>query len=232
MTVNRKIHKAYNRTRDGNFSLVGLTGMDLNGKTAGIIGTGKIARIFIKILNGLGMNVIAYDKFSNEQAAKDENFKYVELDELFAKSDVISLHCPLTPETRHIINGENIDKMKKGVIIINTARGALVDASILVEALKDKKIGGAGLDVYEGERDYFFDDKSANVLEDDILARLLTFNNVIVTSHQAFLTDEALNNIVETTFDNILKFAKKEVLQNEVWYDEENDKIVEGPRKK
>ncbi|MBF4807020.1 MAG: 2-hydroxyacid dehydrogenase, partial [Pseudoleptotrichia goodfellowii] len=119
MTVNRKIHKAYNRTRDGNFSLVGLTGIDLNGKTAGIIGTGKIARIFIKILNGLGMNVIAYDKFPNEQAAKDENFKYVELDELFAKSDVISLHCPLTPETRHIINGENIDKMKKGVIIIN-----------------------------------------------------------------------------------------------------------------
>ena len=178
------------------------------------------------------MNVIAYDKFPNEQAAKDENFKYVELDELFAKSDVISLHCPLTPETRHIINGENIDKMKKGVIIINTARGALVDTSILVEALKDKKIGGAGLDVYEGERDYFCDDKSANVLEDDILARLLTFNNVIVTSHQAFLTDEALNNIVETTFDNILKFAKKEVLQNEVWYDEENDKIVEGPRKK
>ena len=177
------------------------------------------------------MNVIAYDKFPNEQAAKDENFKYVELDELFAKSDVISLHCPLTPETRHIINGENIKKMKNGVIIINTARGALIDAEMLVEALKDKKIGGAGLDVYEGERDYFFDDKSTNVLEDDILARLLTFNNVIVTSHQAFLTDEALNNIVETTFDNILKFAKKEVLPNEVWYDEENNKIIEGQRK-
>ena len=230
MTVNRKIHKAYNRTRDSNFSLVGLTGIDLNGKTAGIIGTGKIARIFIKILNGLGMNVIAYDKFPNEQAAKDENFKYVELDELFEKSDIISLHCPLTPETRHIVNYKSIEKMKKGVILINTARGALIDTSILVEALKDKKIGGAGLDVYEDERDYFFSDKSATVLEDDVLARLLSFNNVIVTSHQAFLTDEALNNIAETTFENILSFAKKEDLKNEVWYNPETKKIVEGPR--
>ncbi len=232
MTVNRKIHKAYNRTRDSNFSLVGLTGIDLNGKTAGIIGTGKIARIFIKILNGLGMKVIAYDKFPNEQAAKEENFRYVDLDELFSTSDVISLHCPLTPETEHIINYKSIKKMKDGVIIINTARGALIDTSILVEALKDKKIGGAGLDVYEEERDYFFSDKSSSVLEDDVLARLLSFNNVIVTSHQAFLTAEALNNIVETTFENILSFAKKEELKNEVWYNPETKKIVEGPMKK
>lgn len=232
MTVNRKTHKAYNRTREGNFSLAGLTGMDLHGKTAGIIGTGKIARIFIKILNGLGMKVIAYDKFPNEQAAKEENFTYMTKDEVFANADVISLHCPLFPETRHTINEESIEKMKDGVIIINSARGGLVDTEALINGLKDKKIGGAGLDVYENERDYFFEDESASVLEDDTLARLLSFNNVVLTSHQAFLTNEALNNIVETTFNNILSFAKKEVLQNEIWYDEENNKVVEGPRNK
>jgi len=194
MTVNRKTHKAYNRTREGNFSLAGLTGMDLHGKTAGIIGTGKIARIFIKILNGLGMKVIAYDKFPNEQAAKEENFTYMTKDEVFANADVISLHCPLFPETRHTINEESIAKMKDGVIIINSARGGLVDTEALINGLKDKKIGGAGLDVYENERDYFFEDESASVLEDDTLARLLSFNNVVLTSHQAFLTNEALNN--------------------------------------
>ena len=203
MTVNRKTHKAYNRTR-----------------------------IFIKILNGLGMKVIAYDKFPNEQAAKEENFTYMTKDEVFANADVISLHCPLFPETRHTINEESIAKMKDGVIIINSARGGLVDTEALINGLKDKKIGGAGLDVYENERDYFFEDESASVLEDDTLARLLSFNNVVLTSHQAFLTNEALNNIVETTFNNILSFAKKEVLQNEIWYDEENNKVVEGPRNK
>ena len=232
MTVNRKTNKAYNRTREGNFSLVGLTGIDLNGKTAGIIGTGKIARIFIKILNGLGMNVIAYDKFPNEQVAKDENFTYVDLEELFEKSDVISLHCPLLPDTKHIVNSESISKMKKGVIIINSARGGLVNTEALIEGLKNKKIGGAGLDVYENERDYFFEDESGTVLEDDILARLLTFNNVVVTSHQAFLTEEALNNIVETTLNNILAYAKKEDLVNEVWYNTETKKIMEGLRPK
>ncbi len=232
MTVNRKTHKAYNRTRDGNFSLVGLTGIDLNGKTAGVIGTGKIARIFIKILNGLGMNVIAYDKFPNEEAAKEENFTYVSLDEIFANSDVISLHCPLFPETRHTINAETISKMKDGVIIINSARGGLVDTEALIDGLKNKKIGGAGLDVYENERDYFFEDESGEVLEDDVLARLLSFNNVVVTSHQAFLTKEALNNIVETTLENILSFAKKEELKNEVWYNPETKKIIEGPMKR
>ena len=230
MTVNRKTHKAYNRTREGNFSLVGLTGMDLNGKTAGIIGTGKIARIFIKILNGLGMKVIAYDKYPNEQAAKDENFTYVTQDEVFANADVLSLHCPLFPETRHTINEESIKKMKDGVIIINSARGGLVDTAALVEGLKNKKIGGAGLDVYENERDYFYEDESASVLEDDTLARLLSFNNVVLTSHQAFLTKEALDNIAEATFNNILSYVKEETLQNEVWYDEENDRVVEGVR--
>ena len=232
MTVNRKTNKAYNRTREGNFSLVGLTGIDLNGKTGGVIGTGKIARIFIKILNGLGMNVIAYDKFPNEQAAKDENFTYVDLEEVFEKSDVISLHCPLLPDTKHIVNSESISKMKKGVIIINSARGGLVNTESLIEGLKNKKIGGAGLDVYENEKDYFFEDESGTVLEDDILARLLTFNNVVVTSHQAFLTEEALNNIVETTLNNILAYAKKEELVNEVWYNTETKKIMEGLRPK
>ena len=232
MTVNRKTHKAYNRTREGNFSLVGLTGIDLNGKTAGIIGTGKIARIFIKILNGLGMKVIAYDKFPNEQAAKEENFTYVPLEEIFEKSDVISLHCPLFPDTKHLINTDSISRMKDGVIIINSARGGLIDTESLIIGLKNKKIGGAGLDVYENERDYFFEDESGTVLEDDILARLLTFNNVVVTSHQAFLTEEALNNIVETTLNNILSYAKKEELVNEVWYNTETKKIVEGLKPK
>ena len=231
MSVNRKTHKAYNRTREGNFSLAGLTGMDLNGKTAGIIGTGRIARIFIRILNGLGMKVIGYDKFPNEQAAKEENFTYVTLDEVFAKSDVISLHCPLFPETRHTINKDTIAKMKDGVIIINAARGGLIDTEALVEGLKDKKIGGAGLDVYENESSYFFEDESASVLEDDLLARLLSFNNVVLTSHQAFLTKEALDNIAEATFNNILSYVKEEPLKNEVWYNEETGKIVEGLRK-
>ena len=232
MTLNRKTHKAYNRTREGNFSLSGLTGFDLNGKTAGIVGTGKIARIFIKILRGLGVNVIAYDKFPNEQAAIDEEFKYVTLDELYANSDIISLHCPLTPETEHIIGYESMEKMKRGVIILNTGRGKLIDTSILIEALKDGRVGAAGLDVYEDESDYFFEDKSANVMQDDVLARLLAFNNVLLTSHQAFLTNEALDNIVETTFDNILKYASKEEVENVVWYDEETQKVVEGPKKK
>ncbi len=232
MTLNRKTHKAYNRTREGNFSLGGLTGFDLNGKTAGIIGTGKIARIFIKILKGLGMNVIAYDKFPNEQVSIDEGFKYASLDEIYANSDIISLHCPLTKETEHMIGYESMKKMKRGVIILNTGRGKLIDTSILIEALKDGTVGGAGLDVYEDESDYFFEDKSSNILQDDVLARLLAFNNVIVTSHQAFLTNEALDNIVETTFDNIWKYANKEDVENIVWYDEETQTVVEGLRKK
>ncbi len=231
MTLNRKIHKAYNRTREGNFSIQGLTGFDLYGKTAGVIGTGKIAQKFMNILSGLGMSIIAYDKYPNQEVADQIGFKYVTLDELYANSDVISLHCPLTPETKHMINYKSIEKMKKGVIIINTGRGKLIDTSILIEALKDGKIGGAGLDVYEEEAGYFFEDKSETILQDDVLARILAFNNVIVTSHQAFLTNEALDNIIETTFENILKYAKKEKNPNSVWYNEETGTIVEGEMK-
>jgi len=187
-------------------------------------------RIFIKILNGLGMNVIAYDLYPNEQAAKEENFTYTTLDEVLEKADVLSLHCPLTPQTRHIINAESLAKVKKGVIIINSARGGLIETEALLDAVKSKQVGGVGLDVYENESSYFFDDKSSQVLEDDVLARLLSFNNVVLTSHQAFLTNEALDNIAEATFNNILSYVKEETLQNEVWYDEENDKIVEGVR--
>lgn len=227
MTLNRKIHRAYNRTRDGNFTLNGLLGTDLYGKTAGIIGTGRIAKILIGILKGLGMNVLGYDKFPDEKAAKEIGFKYTTLDELYEKSDIISLHCPLTPETRYLINYNSIKKMKTGVMIINTGRGKLIDTSMLIEGLKDKKIGSAGLDVYEEEESYFFEDDSSDVLQDDILARLLTFNNVIVTSHQAFFTREALDGIAETTFNNIWEYYNNEKLSNEVYYDEKEDKIIE-----
>ncbi len=227
MTLNRKIHKAYNRTRDGNFTLNGLLGTDLHGKTAGIIGTGRIAKILIGILKGLGMNILGYDKFPDEKASKELGFAYTTLDELYEKSDVISLHCPLTPETEYLINYKSISKMKDGVMIINTGRGKLIDTSMLIEGLKDRKIGAAGLDVYEEEESYFFEDDSSSILQDDVLARLLTFNNVIVTSHQAFFTREALDGIVETTFNNILEFYKKDTLSYEVYYDEKEDKIIE-----
>ena len=227
MTLNRKIHKAYSRTRDGNFTLNGLLGTDLHGKTAGIIGTGRIAKILIGILKGLGMNVLGYDKFPDEKAAKEMGFTYTNLDELYEKSDIISLHCPLTPETEYLINYKSISKMKDGVMIINTGRGKLIDTSMLIEGLKDQKIGSAGLDVYEEEESYFFEDDSSSILQDDVLARLLTFNNVIVTSHQAFFTKEALDGIAETTFNNILEFHNKETLSNEVYYDEKEDKVVE-----
>lgn len=232
MTLNRKIHKAYNRTRDGNFTLNGLLGSDLYGKTAGIVGTGRIAKILIGILKGLGMNILGYDKFPDEKAAKEIGFRYTTLDELYEKSDIISLHCPLTPETKYLIDYNSIKKMKTGVMIINTGRGKLIDTSMLIEGLKDKKIGSAGLDVYEEEESYFFEDDSSDVLQDDILARLLTFNNVIVTSHQAFFTREALDGIVETTFNNIWEYYNKEKLSNEVYYDEKEDKIIEVNFKK
>ena len=227
MTLNRKIHRAYNRTRDGNFTLNGLLGTDLYGKTAGIIGTGKIAKILITILKGLGMNILAYDKFPNEESAKEIGFTYTTLDELYEKSDIISLHCPLTPETKYLIDYKSIKKMKTGVMLINTGRGKLIDSSMLIEGLKDKKIGSAGLDVYEEEESYFYEDDSSDVLQDDILARLLTFNNVIITSHQGFFTKEALDGIAKTTFNNFIEFYKKEPLSNEVYYDENEDKIVE-----
>ena len=202
LTLNRKIHKAYNRTREFNFSLSGLTGFDLHGKTVGIIGTGKIGRIFADICRGFGMKILAYDKFPNPNAGLD----YVELDEIFSKADIISLHCPLTDETYHMINDETVENMKKGVIIINTSRGALINTETLINGLKVEIIGGAGLDVYQEEADVFYEDQSTHIIHDDNLVRLIAMPNVIVTSHQAFLTEEALNNIANTTVDNLVKF--------------------------
>ena len=215
LTSVRRIHKAYNRTRDFNFSLNGLTGFDLHGKTVGVVGTGKIGRIFIDICRGFGMNVIAYDLYP----ARDSGIEYVSLDELLARSDVISLHCPLTDETRHMIGADAIDRMKKGVVIVNTSRGGLIDAEALLEGIKARKVGAACLDVYEEEADIFFEDRSGHILNDELLSRLISMPNVIVTSHQAFLTEEALNNIAETTVSNILScFENDGVCDNELCY--------------
>ena len=202
LTINRRTHKAYIRTRDFNFSLQGLAGFDLHGKTVGIIGTGKIGRVFADICKGFGMNILAYDKFP----VKDSGLHYVELPELFEKSDIISLHCPLTEETRHIIDAESIARMKKGVTIINTSRGALVNTEDLINGIKDKKVGAACLDVYEEEGDFFYEDFSGHIVQDDKLVRLIAMPNVIVTSHQAFLTQEALDSIAHTTVDNLTRF--------------------------
>ena len=215
LTSVRRIHKAYNRTREFNFSLNGLTGFDFHGKTVGVVGTGKIGRIFIDICRGFGMRVIAYDLFP----AKDSGIDYVSLDELLERSDIISLHCPLTDGTRHMINAGAIEKMKKGVVIVNTSRGGLIDAEALLEGIKARKIGAACLDVYEEEADVFFEDRSGHILNDDLLSRLISMPNVIVTSHQAFLTEEALSNIAETTVNNILScFEKDGMCDNELCY--------------
>lgn len=214
LTSIRRIHKAYIRTKDHNFSLSGLTGFDLHGKTVGVIGTGRIGRVFVDICKGFGMNVIAYDKFP----AKDTDINYVTLDEIFEKSDIISLHCPLTDETRHMIDRNAIEKLKKGVVIINTSRGALIDAEALLEGIKSRRIGAACLDVYEEEADVFFEDVSGHIMDDDTLARLISMPNVLVTSHQAFLTEEALNNIAETTANNIIELCEKGYSENELCY--------------
>ncbi len=215
LSLNRKIHRAYWRTRDGNFSLNGLMGFDMHGKTVGIIGTGKIAKILIRILKGLGMHILAYDVYPDYKFAEEEGITYTTLDELYKSSDIISLHCPLTEQTRYIINDDSIAKMKDGVMIINTGRGQLIHTNALIEGLKEKKISAAGLDVYEEEGDYFYEDKS-EIIDDDVLARLLSFNNVIVTSHQAFFTKEAMHNIAETTLQNIEDFRQNRPLVNEV----------------
>ena len=215
LTSIRRIHKAYNRTRDFNFSLSGLTGFDLHGKTVGVIGTGKIGRIFVDICRGFGMNVIAYDAYP----AADSGINYVSLDDLFERSDIISLHCPLTDETKHMINAAAIEKMKKGVVILNTSRGALIDAEALLEGIKARKVGAACLDVYEEEADIFFEDRSGHILNDELLSRLISMPNVIVTSHQAFLTEEALNNIAETTINNIRSYFENDgICDNELCY--------------
>ena len=215
LTSIRRIHKAYNRTREFNFSLGGLVGFDLHGKTVGVVGTGRIGCIFAEICRGFGMRVLAYDRFPKA----DSGLAYVSLDELFTQSDIISLHCPLTDETRHMIDKEAIGKMKKGVVILNTSRGALIDAEALLEGIKVRRIGAACLDVYEEEADIFFEDRSGHILNDDLLSRLISMPNVIVTSHQAFLTEEALNNIAETTVNNIRSyFDNNGICDNELCY--------------
>lgn len=218
MTLNRKTHKAYLRVREGNFSINGLLGFDMFGKTAGIIGTGKIARCLIAILKGFGMHVLAYDPFPDLEYANAIGIRCVDLAELYANADVISLHCPLTSETTHMINAQAIAQMKPGTMIINTGRGRLIDTVALIEGLKSGKIGSAGLDVYEEESEYFFEDRSNELIADDVLARLLTFPNVLVTSHQAFFTGEALRNIADTTMANFTEFFSGGYLANEICY--------------
>ncbi len=212
LTINRKIHKAYLRTRDFNFALKGLTGFDLHGKTVGVIGTGKIGRVFIDICKGFGMNVIAYDKFPMEGSDID----YRSLEEVYRDSDIISFHCPLTEETYHMFNLGTINKVKKGVVIINTSRGALIDSEALLKGLLQKKIGATCLDVYEEESGYFYEDFSGEIISDEVLSRLISLPNVIVTSHQAFLTKEALENIADTTIENLITLEKEGTSPNEV----------------
>ena len=218
LTSIRRIHKAYIRSRDYNFSLANLTGFDLHGKTVGVIGTGRIGRVFIDICRGFGMKVLAYDKFRAEGLDNGDTIRYVELDELFENSDIISLHCPLTEETNHLIDEKALEKCKKGVVILNTSRGGLVDAEALLMGIKSRKVGAACLDVYEEESDIFFEDNSGHIMEDDTLARLISMPNVIVTSHQAFLTEEALENIAETTVNNLVSFFEKGECPNELCY--------------
>lgn len=218
LCLNRKVHKAFSRTRDWNFSLNGFMGFDMNGKTVGVIGTGKIGKTVIGVLKGLGMNILAYDLYPDNAFAEQMGFRYTSLDEIYAQSDVITLHCPLTKDTEYMICDESIAKMKDGVMIINTGRGKLIHTKHLIEGLISRKVGYAGLDVYEEEGAYFFEDYSDEVMSDDVLARLLSFNNVILTSHQAFFTQEAMTNIAETTLHNISDFFNGKELKNEVVY--------------
>lgn len=216
LSLNRKIYRAVNRTRDGNFTLHGLLGFDMYGKTAGVIGMGRIAKELIKILHGFGMNVMAYDLYPDEEFAKQYGVKVVQLDELYANSDIISLHCPLTPDTKFLVNKDSIAKMKKGVMIINTGRGQLIHTEDLIEGLRTKLVGSAGLDVYEEEKEYFYEDKSDKMIDDDVLARLLMVPNVVLTSHQAFFTKEALYNIAVSTLNSVKEFEEGKELSCEV----------------
>ena len=212
LTSIRRTHKAYIRTKDFNFSLSGLMGFDLHGKTVGVVGTGRIGRAFIDICRGFGMRVLAYDKYP----LKDAPLEYVPLSRLFAESDVISFHCPLTEETYHMVDTASIAQMKKGVILINTSRGALIDAEALLAGIKSRLVGAACLDVYEEESELFFEDFSGHIVEDDVLARLISMPNVLLTSHQAFLTEEALENIAETTVQNLKDLMQKGESDNEL----------------
>lgn len=213
LTLNRKYHRAYNRVRENNFSLDGLMGYDLEGKTVGVIGTGKIGQIFIRILKGFNANVIAHDPKELE-AVRQLGATYVSLPDLLAQSDIISLHCPLVPSTKHLINQQTIPQLKSGVTIINTSRGALIDTQAAIEGIKSLKIGALGLDVYEEEGGIFYENLSERIVNDDILMRLMTFPNVLITSHQAFFTQEALSSIAHTTMANVTEFVATSSCKN------------------
>ena len=215
MCLNRRIHRAYQRTRDANFNLEGLTGFTMYGKTAGVIGTGKIGVAALRILKGFGMRLLAFDPYPSATAL-EIGVEYVDLPTLLAESDVISLHCPLTPENYHLLNQSAFEQMKDGVMIINTSRGALIDSQAAIEALKRQKIGALGMDVYENERDLFFEDKSNDVIQDDVFRRLSACHNVLFTGHQAFLTAEALTSISQTTLQNLSNLEKGETCPNEL----------------
>jgi D-lactate dehydrogenase len=208
LTLNRKIHRAYNRVREMNFSLGGLVGFDLYGKTVGIVGTGKIGRVAAQIFRGFGCEVLACDPFPQTEWAERHSVRYVEMDALLSAADVVSLHLPLNPATAHLLNADTISRMKRGAYLVNTSRGKLVDSVAVISALKSGHLGGVALDVYEEEEGVFFEDLSESPMQDDVLSRLLTFPNVLVTSHQAFLTEEALTAIAETTVDSLLRFLE------------------------
>jgi D-lactate dehydrogenase len=228
LSLNRKIHRAYNRVREGNFSLDGLLGFNLHERTVGIIGTGKIGLILGQIMKGFGCHLLAYDVYHNPEL-EALGGKYVELPELFANSDIISLHCPLIPETHHLINTEAIEQIKPGVMLINTSRGGLIDTQAVIEGLKSGKIGYLGVDVYEQESELFFEDLSGEIIQDDIFQRLTTFPNVLITGHQAFFTAEALHNIAETTFANITDIEQGRSCPNEIRA-EPSAKVMVGDR--
>jgi D-lactate dehydrogenase len=210
LTLNRRIHRAYNRVREHNFSLNGLVGFDLAGKTVGIVGTGKIGRVAAKAFHGFEMDVVAYDPMPDRAWAEKTDVTYVTWDDLLKRSDIVSLHLPLTKETHHLLNAAAFNQMKPGVYLVNTSRGKLIDTRALIDALKDGRVGGIALDVYEEEEGIFFEDHSNEVLLDDVLTRLLAFPNVLITSHQAFLTHEALTEIARVTTENILRLDSKE----------------------
>ena len=215
LALNRKLHRAYNRVREGNFALDGLLGFDMHGKTVGIIGTGKIGTVVAQILTGMGCRVLAADPFPNEQC-RSLGINYVTLQELLAQSDIITLHCPLTPENKHLINRSALQQMRDDTMLINTSRGRLIDTVEVIDALKSGRIGYLGLDVYEEEEEIFFEDRSSLIISDDVFSRLLTFPNVIITGHQAFFTREALRNIAATTMDNLTRFETGQALENQV----------------
>ncbi len=215
LTLNRKTHRAYNRVKEGNFALQGLMGFDLHGKTVGLIGLGKIGLVTARILQGFGCRVLGYD-IVRPAEAESIGIEFTDLDFLYRHSDIISLHCPLTPDTYHIINKESIGKMKSGIMLINTSRGALIDSKAVIEGLKQEQISYLGLDVYEEEGDLFFEDLSSKVIQDDVFMRLLSFNNVLITGHQAFFTSNALEKIAGITLENVREFSEGNPLQNEV----------------